>query len=63
MYNIDQVVYVKGVITGVSKEKDGRFHYTVQFDDTHWHDTEITVKEDQIKLAAITMDELEKVCK
>ena len=63
MYNIDQKIYVEGIITGVSKEKDGKFHYTVQFDDTHWHDTEVTVKEDQVKLAPLSFEDLEKMCK
>jgi len=62
MFNIDQEVYVKGIITGVSKEKDGSFEYTVQIQDEHWHDTEVTVKEDQVKLGPLSVEDLEKRC-
>lgn len=63
MYNIDQEVYVKGTIIGVTKTKDGSFEYEVQVKDNFWDERTIHVKDDQIKLAAITMDELEKICR
>lgn len=63
MYNIDQEVYVKGIITGISKEDDGSFEYKVTIDSPVYSRGEsVRVTGDQIKLAAITMDELEKVC-
>lgn len=64
MYNIDQEVYVKGIITGISKESGGNFEYKVTFKSPLYSQGEsIRVTEDQIKLAAITMDELERVCR
>ena len=63
MYNIDQKVYVKGIITGISKEDDGSFEYKVTIESPCYsRGDSVRVAEDQIKLAAITMDELEKVC-
>ncbi len=64
MYNIDQEVYVKGTIVGVSKENDGSFEYRIKIDSPRYSFGEtVTVADNQIKLAAITMDELEKVCR
>ena len=63
MYNIDQKIYVKGIITGISKEDDGSFEYKVMIKSPVYSRGEtVRVAEDQIKLAAITMDELEKKC-
>lgn len=65
MYNMDQEVYVKGTIVGISKEDDGSFEYKIKVESSVWekHGETVTVNADQIKLAAITMDELEKVCR
>lgn len=64
MYNIDQKVYVEGIITGISKEDDGDFEYKVRIKSPLYARGEtVRVTGDQIKLAAITMDELEKVCR
>ena len=63
MYNIDQEVYVKATVVGVNKSRDGKFEYEVEFKDELWGDIRISVNADQIKLAAITMDELEKACR
>lgn len=63
MYNIDQEVYVKGIITGIEKEDDGNFEYRVTVKSPLYSRGEtVRVTADQIKLAAITMDELEKRC-
>lgn len=63
MYNIDQEVYVKGIITGISKEDDGNFEYRVTFESPVYSRGEsVRVTKDQIKLAVITTDELEKRC-
>lgn len=67
MYNIDQEVYVKGIITGISKEDDGSFEYKVTIKSTLYsRGEEVRVAEDQIRTVAVnpvTMDELEKRCR
>ncbi len=51
MFNIDDTVYVKGIITGVQKD-GGKIKYTVQIEDTNWHEREVTVvEEDAIKFS------------
>ena len=63
MYNIDQKVYVKGIITGILKEDDGSFEYRVTVESHAYSRGEtVRVTEDQIELAKMTMDELEKIC-
>ena len=63
MFNIDQEVYVKATIVGVNKGRDGKFEYEVEFKDELWGDRRITVKDDQIKLGPLSMEDLEKMCK
>ena len=63
MYNIDQKVYVKGIITGISKEDDGSFEYKVTIESPcYTRGDTVRVTEDQIKAGPLSMEDLEKMC-